>query len=725
MICPVNTRARKDKVQNPIISLLHIVRIDDIKIEDYTDTNAVIANLTVDGTSAGNKIIASASDLPKFVDQKIIPGGWYTDKTMTEPFDFDTYDIANGRQINLYAATAGVVYNNTFDENYVSFFYDTDDRVYEHNDEADAGGYEYLTDPDTGNGYIKYYDTDGSHSYNRPITLYNPSEALRNYTEFNNGGQYPKEAYRTACSIRYEDSVSEDMVKLFKVSFKYNCTWLNAEQEIYMGLRMTHINSWVGNDVNDCFKTATEFLRISKQTSSDDGVTGWTDAEAYCVLKVPGSLRNGQFGVSLYLNGQVTVLLDDVVVEDYTDTNYSLVNTYIDVNLDSQTITPLTEFAPPSREDCNWYKDEDCTIEWTNYTADRASGSTENLSVNIYGKTFCVHKDDDKDNACDLCGAYMGVHADNDKDHICDYGCSEVIGEHKDDNKDHACDYGCSETFGEHKDANKDHACDYGCTEKIGEHKDADKDHVCDYGCAVAIGAHEDKTNDHKCDYCGEEITTCLDEDKDHLCDICGATLSKHNLEKVSAKDATVTETGNKEHWICKVCGKYFADENGANEVKLDDIVISKLPPEIIEGKEQSLTAGEKKELTFRSNAAFGDFIRVELDGKTVDPKNYTVKEGSIIVTLNADYVETLPAGKHTLGIVSTSGTADIAFTVDEKPADNNDKPANDNEGTQGNDTTSPQTGDNNMFWLWVALLLASAIGIAGVAVYSKRKTTE
>ena len=67
---------------------------------------------------------------------------------------------------------------------------------------------------------------------------------------------------------------------------------------------------------------------------------------------------------------------------------------------------------------------------------------------------------------------------------------------------------------------------------------------------------------------------------------------SNHNLEKIPAKDATVTATGNKEYWHCLDCDKYFADENATNEIKLDDTVISKLSPEIIEGKGQSITAG-------------------------------------------------------------------------------------------------------------------------------------
>ena len=167
-----------------------------------------------------------------------------------------------------------------------------------------------------------------------------------------------------------------------------------------------------------------------------------------------------------------------------------------------------------------------------------------------------------------------------------------------------------------------------------------------------------------------------------------------HTLTKTEAKGATVTETGNKEYWHCLDCGKYFADENGENEIELADTVIAKLPPEIIEGKGQSITAGEKKELTFKSNAAFSDFIRVEFDGKTLDEKNYTVKEGSTVVTLKADYVATLSAGEHTIGIVSESGTATATFTVSEKTAEDDD--------------TNPPTGDNSHMALWIALLFVS-----------------
>ena len=139
------------------------------------------------------------------------------------------------------------------------------------------------------------------------------------------------------------------------------------------------------------------------------------------------------------------------------------------------------------------------------------------------------------------------------------------------------------------------------------------------------------------------------------------------------------------------------------------DSTISTLPPEIIKGKGQSIVAGENKEVSFTSNAAFSDFLRVELDGKTLDEKYYTVKEGSTIVTLKADYVATLSVGEHTIGIVSTNGTATTTFTVKAKT-------------TVDTDTDSPQTGDNSHMALWLAVLLVSGGTLIVTTVVSKKR---
>ena len=251
------------------------------------------------------------------------------------------------------------------------------------------------------------------------------------------------------------------------------------------------------------------------------------------------------------------------------------------------------------------------------------------------------------------------------------------------------------------------------------------------YDCcdAVVVDYENHTWNNGVCFDCNY-VCKHKDDNKDHVCDICGATVSGHNLENIPAKAATVTETGNKEYWHCKDCGKYFSDKDGKNSIELADTVIAKLHPEIIEGKGHSLTEGEEKELTFRSNATFGDFIRVELDGKTLDAANYTVKEGSTIVTLRADYVGALSVGEHTIGIVSTSGTATTTFTVKAKTVeDKNTNPPQTEENdtnppqTVESNTNSPQTGDSSHIVLWVLLLFVSGGLLVITGIFGKKYT--
>lgn len=63
---------------------------------------------------------------------------------------------------------------------------------------------------------------------------------------------------------------------------------------------------------------------------------------------------------------------------------------------------------------------------------------------------------------------------------------------------------------------------------------------------------------------------------------------------------------------------------------------------------------------------------RFRWTAKNLDAANYTVKEGSTIVTLKAEYLETLSVGKHTLAIVSDTGTAAAEFTIQAAPVTDN-----------------------------------------------------
>ena len=58
----------------------------------------------------------------------------------------------------------------------------------------------------------------------------------------------------------------------------------------------------------------------------------------------------------------------------------------------------------------------------------------------------------------------------------------------------------------------------------------------------------------------------------------------------------------------------------------------------IIKGENSTWQKGTKDGLSFTSNAAYDDFLKVQVDGKDLDPSNYKVKEGSTIVTLKSSY---------------------------------------------------------------------------------------
>lgn len=191
---------------------------------------------------------------------------------------------------------------------------------------------------------------------------------------------------------------------------------------------------------------------------------------------------------------------------------------------------------------------------------------------------------------------------------------------------------------------------------------------------------------------------------------------ANHKLTLVNAEEATAAKEGNIEYYHCENCGKDYYDEAGTEEIATKEaIVIRKLAPKIIDGNNAKIDKASKEPVSFRSDAAFADFIRVEVDGKElVKDKDYTLKEGSIIASLTPEFTDTLSVGEHTLGIVSVSGTAVTTFTV---TADTVlDDSGNDNS------ENSPQTGDNSniIFWSFVAVI--SLAVLCTTAIVSKKK---
>ena len=274
--------------------------------------------------------------------------------------------------------------------------------------------------------------------------------------------------------------------------------------------------------------------------------------------------------------------------------------------------------------------------------------------------------------------------------------------------------------------------CGYVCL-----HEDADKNHICDI-CGKTTSEHKDADNNHICDYCNKKISdhsggkaTCIAK---AVCEICKESYGSPDpnnhtdLKHIDAKGATAAEEGNIEYWYCGGCKKYFSDAAATKEITKADTVAAKLPPKITAGDGATVTQGEKKELSFTSDASFADFLRVELDGTTLDEKNYTKKEGSTIITLNRDFVATLSVGEHTLAIVSQSGTATAKFTVKAKPTETatpqptvTPQPTAQPQPTVQPVSPLPRTGDTANPALWFALLIVSGSALAAIFVLRRK----
>lgn len=181
--------------------------------------------------------------------------------------------------------------------------------------------------------------------------------------------------------------------------------------------------------------------------------------------------------------------------------------------------------------------------------------------------------------------------------------------------------------------------------------------------------------------------------------------------------------------------------------------------PEIIEGDNGSWEQGSEDGLTFRSSAEFDEFQKVLVDGNEISENDYTVKAGSTIVTLKANYLATLAAGNHTISIVSTGGNANGTFTIamktqnvqnpggitdtgedaqstknnsDEKQESKNETneetiESEDKQAEQqlsSNVVKSPQTGDQESVSAFVTITLAAAMVICFTCrkIYRKNK---
>ena len=144
---------------------------------------------------------------------------------------------------------------------------------------------------------------------------------------------------------------------------------------------------------------------------------------------------------------------------------------------------------------------------------------------------------------------------------------------------------------------------------------------------------------------------------------------------------------------------------------------------QVIEGANSAWTQNSDGTLVFRANGDFSKFTGVKIDGTLIEAKNYTAVSGSTVITLKADYLQTLSVGKHTLTIVYNDGECNTQFEIKAASTTQGNKPdgtvTSESKPTTG-EITNPQTGDNII--IFSIIFVIALTGILATYIISKKK---
>lgn len=222
--------------------------------------------------------------------------------------------------------------------------------------------------------------------------------------------------------------------------------------------------------------------------------------------------------------------------------------------------------------------------------------------------------------------------------------------------------------------------------------------------------------------------------------------------DKAKEDMKNIPHTHNYDNGVCTECGdkdpSFIPEQPKPNPSK---------KYEMLDGANSTWTSNKDGNLVIRGNGEIAKFKNVKVDGAIVDVSNYTVTEGSTIITFKADYLKTLSIGSHTVEIVWIDGSASTSFTVKQNQSEGNkdgNSGGNLNNGTNGNNNnigngvmennsvpvsqdsekpsdigeenqglTSPKTGDNTKSVLWVIFIMVLLVGFTIIFVKNRRSS--
>ena len=137
-----------------------------------------------------------------------------------------------------------------------------------------------------------------------------------------------------------------------------------------------------------------------------------------------------------------------------------------------------------------------------------------------------------------------------------------------------------------------------------------------DNGTVTAVGA-------------GEATITVTTEDGSKTA-TCQVTVLHSNLKYFERKEASCTEPGNIEYWYCEGCNKYFSDEAGTTEIKLEDVVIPATGHHYVNGY---CTKCGHRDPDYRPDpiSYYNIYVEDVCDGVEVSTSKQVVREGGSI----------------------------------------------------------------------------------------------